>query len=131
MRIGERSGFPLSMRMVRRTVDGRCVRIGNAAQQLHPVAAQGFNLGLRDVWDLFERLWDTPSDPGAAEHLESYAKQRAADRHTSVWLTHSMIGIFGSSNPIARASRGAALGALALFKPLRDSFARRMMFGSP
>ena len=106
------------------------MRIGNAAQQLHPVAAQGFNLGLRDVWELYECLWNSPLDPGTPDRLAAYARQRATDRISSVRITDSMIGVFGSHNSLVRTSRGAALGALALLKPLRNAFARHMMFGS-
>ena len=128
--MGVRAGFPLKLRKARRTVETRAIRLGNAAQQLHPVAAQGFNLGLRDVWALHECLWESPIDPGAAVHLDRYARERRQDREVSVWITDSMVEVFGSRNPLLRASRGAALTAFAKFKSLRAILAQRMMFGS-
>ena len=128
--VGPRAGFALSMRLLARTVEPRAVRIGNAAQQLHPVAAQGFNLGLRDVWELYECLWNSPPDPGMPLSLAAYEGQRATDRLASVRITDTMIGVFGNPHPLVRSSRGAALKALSLIKPLRNVFARHMMFGS-
>lgn len=128
--VGVRAGFPLNLRKARRTIEPRAIRLGNAAQQLHPVAAQGFNLGLRDVWALHECLWESPTDPGATAHLDRYSRERRQDREVSVWITDSMVEIFGSRNPLLRTSRGAALTAFARFKSLRAILARRMMFGS-
>lgn len=130
LRIARPAGFPLSMRMARAVNSARTLFMGNAAQQLHPVAAQGFNLGLRDVWTLHELLWDRPTDPGDESLLTRYARQRQADRQGSVMMTDGLIGLFGSRNPILRAGRGMALQAMAMIPPLRNAFAHRMMFGS-
>lgn len=129
-RVSRRGGFPLTLRMAREVTAARQVFMGNAAQQLHPVAAQGFNLGLRDVWTLRERLWNRPADPGAAQLLSRYASERRADRLGSLWITDGMIGVFGSANPFLRAGRGAALRALGAVGSLRTAFARRMMLGA-
>lgn len=125
-----RSAFPLRMRMARTLVAGRTLLMGNAAQQLHPVAAQGFNVGLRDVWALRELLWNRPADPGAAELLATYNRRRVLDRRTSLWITDGLIGAFGSTHPLLRAGRGVALQALRSAGVLRSTFARRMMFGT-
>lgn len=129
-RVSRRGGFALTMRMAHEVTASRQVFLGNAAQQLHPVAAQGFNLGLRDVWTLRERLWNHPADPGAAQLLSKYARERRADRLGSLWMTDGMIAVFGSTNPLLRAGRGAALHALGAIGSLRAAFARRMMLGS-
>ncbi len=128
-RVSPRARFPLRLVVESRTVEGRAVRVGNAAQQIHPVAAQGFNLGLRDIWALYEMLWRCPEDPGHAEILAGFENTRRRDRSHSIWFTDALVGIFGSTHPALRAGRSLALSSLALFKPLRTSFARRMMFG--
>ena len=128
--LGVRTSFPLNAYSVRHVVEPRSVRLGNAAQQLHPVAAQGFNLGLRDVWTLFDCLWDSPVDPGAAALLDRYAARRRMDREGSLWLTDAMISTFGSAHTAVRIGRAGALRALAASSALRQLFAHRMMFGA-
>lgn len=127
--VARRGAFALGMRLSKSVTATRVVWLGNAAQQLHPVAAQGFNLGLRDVWSLREQLWNHPVDPGESAVLTRYARQRHADRHTSLWITDTLVGVFGSTHPLLRTGRGWALRALAAMGPLRNAFARRMMFG--
>lgn len=128
--VARRGAFPLGMRMAPEVTGTRTVWLGNAAQQLHPVAAQGFNLGLRDVWTLREQLWNRPADPGDAQALSRYARQRHADRQSSVFVTDTLVQVFGSTHPLLRTGRGWALRALRALRPLRNAFARRMMFGA-
>ncbi|MSQ60218.1 MAG: 2-polyprenyl-6-methoxyphenol hydroxylase [Betaproteobacteria bacterium] len=128
-RVSPRARFPLRLVVEPRTSQGRALRVGNAAQQIHPVAAQGFNLGLRDIWALRELLWKRPADPGDPAILREFASNRHRDRSQSVRLTDALVGIFGSSHPAVRAGRTLALSSLARFKPLRTAFARHMMFG--
>ncbi|MFN0313860.1 MAG: FAD-dependent monooxygenase [Burkholderiales bacterium] len=128
-RVSPRARFPLRLVVEPRGAQGRALRVGNAAQQIHPVAAQGFNLGLRDIWALRELLWKRPADPGHPKILREFASTRRWDRSQSIRLTDALVGIFGSSHPAVRAGRTLALSSLARFKPLRTAFARHMMFG--
>ncbi|MGH8258967.1 MAG: 2-octaprenyl-6-methoxyphenyl hydroxylase, partial [Steroidobacteraceae bacterium] len=86
VRVGRRGAYPLKLSRAAAAVGTRSVLIGNAAQALHPVAGQGFNLGLRDAAALAEVLADACSsdceraDPGSAQVLARFAAQRAADR---------------------------------------------------
>ena len=133
--VGPRTSYPLTLRWREEVVAERQVWMGNAAQSLHPVAGQGFNLALRDVYKLTQLLCATAdksdlADPGAPELLQSYAKARAADRRSVIAFTNGLIEVFGSElAPLAHA-RGLGLMALDMLPPLRNFLARRMMFGA-
>ncbi len=124
-----RENFPLGLRYRQQTVAERQVWLGNAAQTLHPVAGQGFNLALRDVWELARTLHHAP-DPGSAHLLATYAKHRQLDRRGAIGFTHALIHIFASTFPPVRHVRGMGLLALDLFPSLKDFVARRMIFGA-
>ena len=102
-RIGRRNTYPLALTRAEKTVSGRVVLIGNAAQALHPVAGQGFNLGLRDAATLAEMLASAASNsdfaPAAAELLEKFAAWRAEDRKGVTRFTDSLVKLFGSETP--------------------------------
>jgi 2-octaprenyl-6-methoxyphenol hydroxylase len=102
-RIGRRNSYPLVLSRAAETVAGRVVLIGNAAQALHPVAGQGFNLGLRDAATLAEMLAaaSATSDftPGMAELLGKFGAWRAEDRRGVTRFTDSLVKLFGSDTP--------------------------------
>ncbi|GAB4060263.1 FAD-dependent monooxygenase [Uliginosibacterium sediminicola] len=129
-RISERSSYPLGLRIRRSPIESRVVWLGNSAQTLHPVAGQGFNLGLRDVWELAESLRGQQHDAGTASALRAYARRRSADRWGAAAFTHSLVQIFSNDNPLLTHARGAGLLALDLFPPLRHFVAKRMIFGA-
>ena len=124
-----RVAYPLGLRWRRQPVGERQVWLGNAAQTLHPVAGQGFNLALRDIWEL-ARLAGTGADPGDAAMLAAYARGRQADRRGAIGFTDLLIDAFASDFGPLRHARGAGLLALDLLPPLRNFVARRMMFGA-
>jgi 2-octaprenyl-6-methoxyphenol hydroxylase len=124
-----RDSFSLGLRYRQTTVGERQVWLGNAAQTLHPVAGQGFNLALRDVWALARTLQHA-ADPGNAECLSAYAKQRALDRRGAMGFTHGLINLFSSNLPLVQHARGAGLLALDLLPGLKQFVARRMMYGA-
>lgn len=121
--------YPLGLRYRPEPVAQRQVWLGNAAQTLHPVAGQGFNLALRDCMALAQAL-SGAHDPGAASVLTTYAASRRLDRRSTIGTTDSLIRIFSNDNPLLRHARGAALMALDLLPPARHFLARRMMFGA-
>jgi 2-octaprenyl-6-methoxyphenol hydroxylase len=99
----------------RRQSDLRVVLIGNAAHSIHPVAGQGFNLGLRDVAALADVIADAVgagTDPGAASVLEAYAEWRAADQRRVAAMTDSLARLF--TNPLAPVGAARRLGLLGL-----------------
>lgn len=121
--------FPLGLRYRKSAVAARQVWIGNAAQTLHPVAGQGFNLALRDIFELARTLTDA-QDPGAPELLARYDAARKLDRNGAMRFTDTLVHLFSNDNPLLRHARGAGLLALDLIPPARHFVARRMMFGA-
>lgn len=130
--LGARARYPLQLRYRREPVGLRTVWLGNAAQTLHPVAGQGFNLALRDIWDLAEVLAqaEPQDDPGSAALLARYAAARRLDRYGAIGFTDALIRIFANDMGPMRAARGAGLAALDLLPPLKHFLAKRMMFGA-
>ncbi|MEN9357060.1 MAG: 2-octaprenyl-6-methoxyphenol hydroxylase oxidoreductase [Pseudomonadota bacterium] len=124
----QRHVFPLGLRYRSSPVGTRCVWLGNAAQTLHPVAGQGFNLALRDIRALAQTLAGH-ADPGAPALLQRYAAARRIDRAGVIGFTDSVVRLFSNDTPLLRESRGLALLALDLLPPLRGFVARRMMYG--
>lgn len=124
-----RVAYALGLRWREQPVGEREVWLGNAAQTLHPVAGQGFNLALRDIWELAQALGRT-DDPGAPEVLAAYARGRQPDRRGAITFTNILIDAFASDFPPLKHVRGAGLLALDLLPPLRNFVARRMMFGA-
>ena len=119
--------FALGLNAERTLVRGRTVRIGNAAQTLHPVAGQGLNLGLRDAHQLVSVL-RSASDIDTALRRAEWA--RAADRWTMILGTDFLARSFTWKLPGAASARGLGLAALQALPPLKGWLARRMMFGS-
>ncbi len=118
--------FPLGLNAERTLVAGRTVRIGNAAQTLHPVAGQGLNLGLRDAYELVAVLRHT-SDVDSALRRVEWA--RAPDRWAMIATTDFLARSFTWQVPGAALARGLGLAALQSLPPLKHWLARRMMFG--
>ncbi|NWG32149.1 MAG: FAD-dependent monooxygenase [Rhodocyclaceae bacterium] len=127
--VGARLVYPLGLRMRRQVTGEREVWIGNAAQTLHPVAGQGFNLALRDIAELADTLTGA-ADPGDPALLARYAARRRLDRLATVEFTGSLVRLFSNDIGPLRHLRGAGLLALDLCPPARSFLARRMMFGA-
>ena len=118
--------FALGLNAERTLVEGRTVRIGNAAQTLHPVAGQGLNLGLRDAHELVAVLrW--ADDLDVALRRAEWA--RASDRWTMIAATDFLARSFTWVLPGAATARGLGLAALQALPPVKAWLARRMMFG--
>ena len=128
---GPRSAFPLRRVTAAAHSTGRLLRIGNAAQTLHPVAGQGFNLGLRDAWALADLAWDTPREAlGDAPFMARYAAARKGDVQGGLAMTDLLVETFSNDNAVLRLGRGAALTLMDMLPPLKTVFARKMMFGA-
>ena len=128
--IGARARFPLSLRYALDPVLPRAVLLGNAAQALHPIAGQGFNLGLRDAWELAEVIRRTDNaDPGAEASLSRYRSIRRLDRMSGIALTDSLVRIFSNDIVPLRTLRGGGLAMLDLLPAAKRAFVQRMIFG--
>jgi 2-octaprenyl-6-methoxyphenol hydroxylase len=126
---GARSAFPLALRYRREETRPHSLAVGNAAQTLHPVAGQGFNLGLRDAWELARLARDT-REPGSDSFIDGYRRARALDRRAGIQFTDGLIGLFSNSDPLLKLGRGAGLLALDLLPFVRRFVARRMIYGA-
>ena len=128
---GPRKTFPLRLAWTGSEAAERVVRIGNAAQTLHPVAGQGFNIGLRDAWELASLCGDTSaSEIGSAAMLAAYARGRRSDVLGGLGFTDFLVRTFSNDIAPLRHARGLGLLALEALPPLKRFVARRMMFGA-
>jgi len=109
--IGPRSAYPARRMVARRVFDHRVVLVGNAAQTLHPLGAQGFNLGLRDALMLAE-LAARSEDPGSAALLHAWARHRAEDRQRTVSFSDGLARL--TANPCLPLRLLRSLGLIAL-----------------
>lgn len=130
LRAGSRARYPLRLVKARRQMAPRALLIGNAAHAIHPVAGQGFNLGLRDVAALADVIADATAegaDPGSRDTLEAYARWRRSDQRRVAAITDSLVRLF--TNPLApvRALRRLGLVGLDLAPGPKASFARHAM----
>lgn len=127
---GPRARFPLKLDYRGIRAGERVVRIGNASQTLHPVAGQGFNLGLRDAWELAQSCLETPHELlGSSQQLQKYAASRRRDALPGIGFTDFLVTAFSTSNTLLHHLRGAGLMALQALPPARHFVARRMLFG--
>src|SRR6185312_4608810 len=131
-RIGRRASYPLKLTRAATTVARRTVLIGNAAQALHPIAGQGFNLGLRDAALLAELIVSATGDVGSAQLLRKFSDWRAADRGGVVRFTDGLVRLFGSRMPGISVLRNLGLLAFDLAPPAKRALARVSLgFGGP
>lgn len=131
-RVGKRAAYPLSLTKALRLTAERSVLVGNSAHGLHPVAAQGFNLGMRDVAALCDCIADARSeypsaDLGDPDLLARYAQWRRDDQGKLVRLTDGIVRLFGSSNPPLRAARNIGMLGFDIVPGVRSLFAKHMM----
>jgi len=130
-RIGVRASYPLALSKANRLTSERAVLVGNAAHGLHPVAAQGFNLGLRDVAALCDCIADhvgeRAGDPGDALLLERYAEWRDDDQRKLVGFTDGLVRLFGDSRRPVGAFRDLGMLGFDLVPGVRRLFARHTM----
>jgi 2-octaprenyl-6-methoxyphenol hydroxylase len=121
--VGKRASYPLALVRAQELCGQRVVLVGNAAQALHPVAAQGFNLGLRDAATLAELIAGA-SDPGAAQLLAQFAQRRSADRSGMIGFTDQLVKLFDSQGGAAIAARNLGLLLFDLNAPAKRALSR-------
>ena len=124
---GQRSRFPLALRLRDTLVKRREVWIGNTAQTLHPVSGQGFNLGLRDAWQLAETLLDQGIQ---RDSLASYGASRRLDRQGGAFFTDRIVRLFSNDCAPLKFARGLGLLGLDLCPAARHFVAKRMIWGA-
>ena len=129
-RPGRRKPYPLARMLAERTSAPRMVLVGNAAQTVHPIGAQGFNLGLRDALTLVELLREAAAcegDPGDAALLARHVERRAPDREATTSFSDDLVRLMGNDFLPLRALRTLGFHALDRIGPLKRRFALRGM----
>jgi 2-octaprenyl-6-methoxyphenol hydroxylase len=131
MQTGKRSAFPLSLKYARPVIARRIAMIGNAAQAMHPVAGQGFNLGLRDAWELAEIILETPrAELGGVDMLARYRDRRHPDTSGAILFTDLLVRAFSNDYHGLNLVRGAGLALLDSLPFAKKWVARKMIFGA-
>ncbi len=130
LRAGKRHSYPLSLLTANQHVSHRLALVGNAAQTLHPIAGQGFNLGLRDVMSLAETLAQAQQDgedPGSYALLSRYQQRRQQDQQATIGVTDGLIRLFANRYGPLVVGRNLGLMAMAQLPAVRDAFAKRTL----
>lgn len=129
--VSKRTCFALGLkRAPQQTPMPHTVLLGNAAQTMHPVAGQGFNMGLRDAWELAQEILDAaPEALGTEKMLAAYRSRRRTDREAGIRFTDGLVRLFSNDLPLLSAGRAAALTALDCLPFAKKFVAKRMMFG--
>jgi 2-octaprenyl-6-methoxyphenol hydroxylase len=125
-RPGRRYPYAVQRVVAESLIARRAVLVGNAAQTIHPIGAQGFNLGLRDALTLAEML-AAAADAGAADLLQRYAARRAPDRDGTMAMSHGLVRLACLQQPLLAPLRSLALLACDRLPPLQRALARRGM----
>ena len=132
-KVGKRAAYPLALTKANGLIARRSVIVGNAAHGLHPVAAQGFNLGMRDVAALCDCIADARNessesfDCGNTAILENYAEWRRDDQGKVVRFTDGIVRLFGDARAPVRTLRNLGMLAFDMIPGVRRTFAKHTM----
>ena len=128
--VEKRISFPLKLSTLKPSTAPHLAVIGNAAQTMHPVAGQGFNVGMRDAWALADLIIKTPPEAlGDARMLAFYNKLRQRDTLGGIIFTDLLVNMFSNDVIGLGAIRGVGLGLLDLIKPAKKMLVGKMSFG--
>jgi 2-octaprenyl-6-methoxyphenol hydroxylase len=127
--IEKRMSFPLKLSTLKPSTAPHLAVIGNAAQTMHPVAGQGFNVGMRDAWTLADLVFNNTDNVGDAAMLANYNKLRSHDTRGGILFTDLLVNVFSNDVIGLGALRGAGLGLLELVKPAKNILVGKMSFG--
>lgn len=130
LQVGRRLRFPLIRQNAPRPIAARVVLVGNAAHTLHPVAGQGFNLGLRDVAVLADRIAQATrqhEDFGSMPQLEAYGASRVQDTANTMRFTDGLIRLFSHDVGPITTARNVGLTLVDCLPPLKRALALRTM----
>lgn len=128
--VGKRFSFPLKLIQADEQIHHRMALIGNASHTLHPIAGQGFNLGMRDVKQMAQTIAQALADNadiGAHKYLRDYADNRSADHGQVIALTDSLVHLFSNKHLPLVVGRGVGLKVLNYVAPLKKALAEKTM----
>lgn len=127
-KVGQRASYPLLLRYRQQNVSHRFAVVGNAAQTLHPIAGQGFNLGIRDVATLAESIVaHAAEDVGSYKVLKHFKQLRREDRHATIAMTSSLVHLFSNDYLATRIGRNLGLFAMDNLPVLKTPLLRRTL----
>ncbi|WP_350603742.1 2-octaprenyl-6-methoxyphenyl hydroxylase [Pseudoalteromonas sp. SMN1298-MNA-CIBAN-0114] len=126
-KVGMRTSYPLVYGQVESLTAHRTVVIGNAAHAIHPIAGQGFNLGLRDVQVLSNLIANSQHDLGSYAFTREYSKKRSDDIKTVMSLTDALVRLFSNSSRVLAFGRSIGLFSMDLFPALKAPLAKQLM----
>ncbi|GAA69929.1 MULTISPECIES: 2-octaprenyl-6-methoxyphenyl hydroxylase [Pseudoalteromonas] len=126
-KVGMRTSYPLVYGQVESLIAHRTVVIGNAAHAIHPIAGQGFNLGLRDVQVLSNLIANSQHDLGSYAFTREYSKKRSDDIKTVMSLTDALVRLFSNSSRVLALGRSIGLFSMDLFPALKAPLAKQLM----
>ncbi|WP_036771054.1 2-octaprenyl-6-methoxyphenyl hydroxylase [Photorhabdus australis] len=130
LEVGQRHSYPLTLSTANQQISHRLVLVGNAAQTLHPIAGQGFNLGMRDVMTLAQivsEVFAAGQDIGTYSVLANYQQQRVSDRENTIDMTDGLIRIFANRYFPLQVGRNLGLMMMEKCSPMRDILARQTL----
>lgn len=127
--VEKRMTFPLKLSQLQATDTPHLVVVGNAAQTMHPVAGQGFNVGLRDAEELARHIANVPDQAGSSEMLAEYRSSRKTDTKHGLLFTDFLVNIFSNDILGVSALRSAGIGMFDLVKPVKRFLVGKMSFG--
>ncbi len=125
--VGMRAQYPLVLGRVEQLVHHRSLLIGNAAHAIHPIAGQGFNLGLRDIQALVELIASKQHALGEHAFTQAYNRARAQDIKTVMTLTDALVRLFSNSSRLMALGRSCGLLAMSLSENLKTPLAKQLM----
>jgi len=128
--VEKRLSFPLKLSELKPQITPHLVVIGNAAQTMHPVAGQGFNVGMRDAWALAKLMSNTPGEAwGKPDMLKQYQQQRRRDTKRGLLFTDFLVNVFSNDLVGVSTLRGLGLGILEHLPPVKRLLVNKMSFG--
>lgn len=129
--VSKRASFALSLSYTKPATAERLAFIGNAAQTLHPVAGQGFNLGIRDAYELSSQIAASGMEEiGSADMLKQYGRSRTRDAGTSILFTDTLVRLFSNNYPLLSVGRSLGLSLLDNLPGAKHYLSRKMMLGN-
>ena len=126
-KVGSIAHYPLLLRYRESIASHRFAAVGNAAQTLHPIAGQGFNLGIRDIATLVDSLLENTKDVGDYANLIKYQRQREQDRKMTIGMTSNLVQVFSNDLLAFRLGRNIGLGILDTFPLIKSPLFNRAL----
>ena len=127
--VEKRMTFPLKLSKLQENDLQHLVVIGNAAQTMHPVAGQGFNVGIRDAQVLAKHIVESTALLGSVEMLANYQAERKSDTKNGLMFTDFLVNLFSNDIIGLPAIRSVGLGLFDVLKPIKKHLVRKMSFG--